>query len=534
MTAAETQVDAEATAPAATTRPRRSWRAGLASVAAGALVGFSLPPWGWWPLAFIGLAIYSSLLRPDSWRTRWSRGFLFTLGWLGPGMAWMWFLTPPGYVIAVAIFAVVHGAAAAIAPSGRWRWFGLPAAFTLAETLRFCFPFGGVPLASLAISQVAGPLAPVARVGGPLLMTFVTMLAAQGLLAGVTTIVSSMYGTDPGATNTPAAVIASLLPALVAAVVTTGLIGVGSIRMVHSTGRTIRVAFVQGGGPQGTHAIDTDPRLVVERHLAATDTLQPGPDLVIWPENVINVANFATSVERTEVAAEARRLNAPLLVGVTEDTGDGKHFFNAQVVVLPDGSIGGRYDKVRRVPFGEYVPLRGLLESLGAPLQAIPRDAVAGTGPAYLDTPVGRVAVVISWEVFFAGRARDGVKHGGELLINPTNGSSYTWTILQSQQVASSRLRAIETDRWVVQTAPTGFSAFISPDGDVIQRTSVSEAAVRQQEVVMRRGETLAVRIGDKPWVLLVFVTLMLSVWLDRRRQSFRPVRPPEPVPDRA
>ena len=66
---------------------------------------------------------------------------------------------------------------------------------------------------------------------------------------------------------------------------------------------------------------------------------------------------------------------------------------------------------------------------------------------------------MISWEVFFGGRAREGVKHGGEVLLNPTNGASYTGTIVQTQQVASSRLRAIETGRWLVQAAPTGLLA---------------------------------------------------------------------------
>ena len=58
--------------------------------------------------------------------------------------------------------------------------------------------------------------------------------------------------------------------------------------------------------------------------------------------------------------------------------------------------------------------------------------------------------------MFFGGRAREAVKEGGEALLNPTNGASYTGTIVQTQQVASSRLRAIETGRWVVQAAPDG------------------------------------------------------------------------------
>ena len=158
------------------------------------------------------------------------------------------------------------------------------------------------------------------------------------------------------------------------------------------TGRTIEVAFVQGGGPQGTRASNTRARDVVERHLAATRTLAPGPDLVVWPENVIDVARFETSVERDEVAAEAERLGVPIIVGITEEAVGRDAFVNTQVVVLPDGTISSRYEKVRRVPFGEYMPMRGLLKSLGAPVDQVPRDAVAGTGPAYLDTPEGRVA----------------------------------------------------------------------------------------------------------------------------------------------
>ena len=97
---------------------------------------------------------------------------------------------------------------------------------------------------------------------------------------------------------------------------------------------------------------------------------------------------------------------------------------------------------------------------------------------------------MISWEVFFGGRARDAVEHGGEVILNPTNGASYTGTIVQTQQVASSRLRAIETGRWVVQAAPTGFSEFVTPDGTVIDRTAVSEQAVIRHVVELRDGRT--------------------------------------------
>lgn len=474
--------------------------AGLAALGAGHLVAASLPPWGWWPLAFVGIAIAYRLTDTPSARTRFGRAWLFSIGWLAPGMGWMWFLTAPGYIVAVALFGSLHAGAVVVAGTGRWRWLAFPAAFTLAEALRFSFPFGGVPLASLAISQVAGPLAPLVRVGGPLLLTWATLQVGVAIA-----LVYERRELRPAVTAAPVGVL--LMFAVVAPAGT-------------PTGETIDVAFVQGGGPQGTRAIDTSSREVVERHLAATRTIEPGPDLVIWPENVIDVEQFEGSVEHAEVAAEAARLDAPLVVGITEDAPGRDAFLNAQVVVLPDGTIASRYEKVRRVPFGEYIPLRGPLRAIGAPVDQVPRDAVAGTGPAYVDTPAGRLAVVISWEVFFGGRARDGIREGGVLLINPTNGSSYTGTVLQSQQVASSRLRAIETGRWEVQVSPTGFSAFVSPTGEVFDRTAVSERAVHTRAVELRTGETIYVRVGDAPVILAAGLALVAVLILARRARA--------------
>ena len=169
------------------------------------------------------------------------------------------------------------------------------------------------------------------------------------------------------------------------------------------------------------------------------------------------------------------------------------------------------------MPFGEYVPLRGLLEKVASGLPG--RDAIAGDNPAVLDTPVGRVGVVISWEVFFDTRARDAIGHGGRVLLNPTNGSSYWLTQVQSQQIASSRLRAMETGRWVLQAAPTGFSAIVTPSGDVVDRTGISERRVLHGTIGVREGQTWATRVGDRPMLLLALV-LYAVAWLVARRTS--------------
>jgi apolipoprotein N-acyltransferase len=397
------------------------------------------------------------------------------------------------------------------APTGRWRVLGRPAAFSLVEALRFSFPFGGVPLASLGISQVSGPLAGIARIGGVILITWVVFSLGFALGAMV----------DAARSRRPDWIAFGGLTAVVVVLAASFVAPRGT-----GTGRTLDVVAVQGGGAQGTSALDVPSIEVTERHLEATRTIEPDPsiDVVVWPENVVDTDDFAISEQLAAIRVEAARLGVPIAVGVTEDVpGRPGKITNAQVVINPDGTVASRYDKVRRVPFGEYVPLRGILESLGAPVDQVPTDAVAGTTPAVIELPDGTpLAVAISWEVFFGGRAREGVKAGGELIINPTNGASYTGTILQTQQVASSRLRAIETGRWVVQAAPTGFSAFVTPGGDVIDRTAVSERAVIRHVVELRTGRTWSVRLGDAPWIVLLLLELA-AAWvlttLDRSRR---------------
>jgi len=492
-------------------------RSAALAVLGGVAVALALPPWGFWPLAFLGVALFEIALgEHPTGRQRLARGWLFGAGWMYPGMAWMWFLTAPGYLVAAAMFAGLHALAAYAAPTGRWRVIGRPAAHLIVEAIRFVVPFGGVPLASLAIGQAGGPFAGAVRVGGALLLSWF-VLQVGFALAGPSPFVPRMArrrgATAKAEPHGAVALAVALLVVALAALAPDGTGGAG--------GRTLHVTAVQGGGPQGTSAIDTSSRDVLDRHLAATRTIAPGStDLVVWPENVIDVPVLEGSAELALVVAEARRIRAPFAVGITDDV-PGNRFANAQVIVTPDGEVVSRYDKVVRVPFGEYMPLRGLSEALGAPTDQVPRDARPGEGPAVLDVPNGpRLGVVISWEVFFGRRADDGVDRGAELIINPTNGSSYTWTILQTQQVASSRLRAIEQGRWVVQVAPTGFSAFITPDGEVLDRTAVSEQSVIRRTVSLATERTWYGRIGDLPIVLLGIAVLAWS-WRERGRAAW-------------
>ncbi len=479
-------------------------------VLAGVCIAAAVPPWGWWPLAFVGVALLDRLIAGQGWRRRFARTWLVAAAWLLPGMVWMFDFTAPGYLVAVTIFSAFFGVAAALCPPGRGRWIALPALITLAEMARWRFPFGGEPLATLAMSQADAPLGQTARLLGSYLIVGLVVLGGIALSA---------------AWDRQWWVSGSIVVGLV---LVTALAGVAP--RGHDIGH-LRVAVVQGGGPQHTRAVDTDNWVVFQREVEATETIKGPVDLVLWPEDVVGLEGTLAENPRyeNEISRLARQLHTTMVVGVTEGVSD-THFRNASIVFNPDGSVGDRYDKVRRVPFGEYVPFRSLIEKVAGPNSGLPeRDAIPGTKPAVVHTQVGTLGVVISWEVFFADRARDAISHGGTVLLNPTNGSSYWLDVLQSQQIASSRLRAIETGRWTLQASPTGFSAILTPDGRVTQRTGISEQKVLTQIIAERQGQTWATDVG--PWPVLVLSLLAVAfAWVLARRSATRdPGEPGDP-----
>jgi apolipoprotein N-acyltransferase len=363
------------------------------------------------------------------------------------------------------------------------------------------------------MASVATPWAIAARFLGSPFLVFVTVVIAAGLRDAVV------------ARRVPWAPIGTLCAAV--ALGWLGGIGVDTVR-------TIDVVVVQGGGPQNTRADTCENRRVFERHVAATERIAEDTpvDLILWPEDVVHPVEEgiptpsrcdAPVLRADEALAELQRLaeryDAIIVSGWFEPSADRTANENYSIITNPDGTAGDRYDKVRLVPFGEFVPLRSFLENFSDELPG--RDVRPGTGPAVLDSEFGPLGVSISWEIFFDYRARDAIGNGGRVLLNPTNGSSYWLTIVQTQQVASSRLRAIENDRWVLQAAPTGFSAIVGNDGAVHQRTAVSESAILRQAVPLREGRTLATVVG--PWPML-FLSLVVLGRAHRRGPA--PVRP--------
>jgi len=464
------------------------------------------------------MALWVELLADSRPHHRAGLSALVSACWLGPATIWMVDMTLAGWPLAIAGFAAMHAAAGALVAAPR-RHVAFPAAFTLAEFLRWSWPFGGVPLATMSMAQVSGPLGEVVRFGGPLLLTALTSVAGVTLAA---LLAGRLRATATG--------VALLIAAALAGPAAPGTQVVDSSGTVNETAH-ITVAVVQGGGPQNTRADVCTQRAVFQRHIDATYSNVQGPvDLVLWPEDVVHPrpdsqANLAVCDEPLLTSSEARSrlselagsLDAVLVAGFFGRNADDESNRNYVVVFDAAGVPGDTYDNVRLVPFGEFVPLRSTVERFSDELPA--RDVRAGNSgePATVDTPLGPRGVVISWEVFFEGRARSAIGDGdGLVLLNPTNGSSYWLTVVQSQQIASSRLRALETGRWVLQAAPTGFSAVVDPAGEVISRSGISEARVLLETVELRSGDTLAVRFGPWPTVVAAAFAISMSLGLGR------------------
>lgn len=457
----------------------RTARAGVA----GLLVAASLPPWGWWPLGLAGAAVLVTALEGEPWRARARAGAVFGIAQFAVGLWWMHEFTLPGYILCTLLQASFFAVGAGLVhPRRIWT---VPAALVVAEAARGNWPLGGLPLGGAALGQVGGPLAPVARVGGELLLIGIVGVAGVALVA----LARGRW---------LAAGVASVVVMLAA-------IGGATSPSGHRTG-VIRVAAVQGGGTRGLRAIRRQATVAFDAQVRATRRVRSPVDVVLWPEDVVDVDAIEGSPEASLIGDLARSLDATVIAGVVEDDGVTR-FRNAAIAWAASGEIAGRYDKVHRVPFGEYIPLRGLVRHLGN-VDAVPRDATAGRGPGVLQTKGGRVGVAISYEVFFADRARAAARAGGRVLLVPTNASSFTTSQVPGQELAAARLRAIETGRSTVQSAPTGYSAVVDHAGNVRRRTALGRAAVLQSAVTLRSGSTPATTLGPWPFVLAALACL--------------------------
>jgi apolipoprotein N-acyltransferase len=527
------------------------------SILAGVGLALSLPPWGFWILAFPAAGLLWWRLDGLRPRTRLWAGWLAGLGCFVPGLMWARAFTLAGAIALVLIEALFPAVACLFVPSRPIgaRALAYPAALTLAEAARMSWPFGGLPLGGVFLGQAGGPVLGVARLGGPLLLTaavFTGGVAVAGL-AQVTVRATTRTRTGASAerwletrrwlgTKRALRTQRALGPES-----STGresgrptLVLVGSVALVavvlisiiadHAPDGgpargTVTAAAVQGGGVRGFRKSQVDPAVVLAAQYAATARMQQldhghAPQLVLWPEDVVSLtAPLDGSAAERSLSKLAVTLHSTLVVGLTENVST-TAFRNEMVAWGPNGAIVSRFEKVHRVPFGEYVPYRGFFGHL-ADLSSVPLDAIPGTGTGLLPTPAAPLGALVSFEVFYADRGRSSVRAGAQLLIVPTNTSSYSTSQVPTQEIAAAQVQAVEQGRDLIQAAPTGLSGVVDHRGRILDRSTLGTRQVIFATLDRRSGETLYVRYGDAPVLALAGLAL-LGGWSMYARESRR------------
>jgi len=467
----------------------------------GAVASFALPPFGLWPLALLGVAFFLLACEDHPVGTRSLTGLAFGLGLFVPGLWWAQHFSVYGAFLLMIVEAAFFAAAGAAVTPGRGRTLSAIGALTLAEALRERWPLGGLPIGGFPLGQANGPLMALARIAGPLGIVLGITVAAAGTRVLVTALaVRNTSGYDAGRRWVHAL---GLLGAV------TGAVIVGVLAPSGGPSHGARsAAAVQGGGARGTSAQQVAPVSVTDATLAALEKVPVGTELTVLPEDVIGLPGpLAGSWQQDALKSQATQLATTLLAGVTAPRG-ASSFDNYVIAYGSNGQVLGRVVKVHRVPFGEYVPARSWISKV-ANISGVPRDAVAGTRPEILSTPAGRLGVLISFEVFFSDRSGDAVAHGADLLVVPTNTTSYPSSQMPSQELAAARIQAVERGRDLVQASPTGFSAIIDNMGNVRARSALSSQAVVSGTVQLRDGQTPYSRFGDLPVLALAIGCLL-------------------------
>jgi apolipoprotein N-acyltransferase len=447
-------------------------------------------------------------------RTRLWSGWLAGLGCYALGLFWARAFNWYGALALILIEALFVAAAAALTPPQRGRALAFVAAGTLTEALRMSFPFGGLPIGGIFLGQADGPLLQTARLGGPLLLTASVLAGGVGLATMVCALAARRRQAGGPSLGRGLVVLGGVaLLVLIGALAPDGGAPV----------RTITVALVQGGGQRGLDKEEVAPASVFSAQVAATYTVtrrRPAPDLVLWPEDVIALGvPLAGSPQAALMSNLARQMRTTVVAGVTEPA-PGNAFRNEIVAWGPTGRVVSEFEKVHRVPFGEYVPYRSFFSHL-ANLSEVPSDAVPGHGSGLMRTPAGPLGTLVSFEVFYADRSHSSVRAGAQLLIVPTNTSSYTTAQVPTQEVAADAIQAVETGRDLVQAAPTGYSTVVTQRGVVEARSVLARRQVLVATVALRRGFTPYDHLGDPPFLIALALALAAGWFRQRRTASY-------------
>lgn len=467
----------------------------LAVVLSALLMWAAFPPLDLGPLAFVApIPFFWALRHIERGGEAVTLGFLWGSLFYGVLLYWISVL---GFVawfpltIALGSFFAVYAFVVwsfRLWPAWRW-WLIVIGSWVVLEFIRARFPFGGFPWGNIGY----------AASGFPPLIGSVQWLGPEGwsilaiaFSAGVALMIEDQkhnwrFVVDPA--------VAVLLLAIA-----------GSLFPPSTDGTTLRVAIVQGNSPCPMVHCQNESRRIYESHLALTETIPDNSvDLVVWPENATGTPFEPDSNDtvRSAIIDQASRIGAYFLVSGTRVVPpDG--FLNVNVLYSPDGVFLGEYQKRHPVPFGEYVPLRGLLGFIPQ-LDQVPRDMISGTEPVVFPIGDDLLGSVISFEGAIARSVQSVAANGSQAMVVSTNESSFGETVASDQLIDMTRVNAAAIGQDLIHAAITGRSTFIGADGSVGEKTGLYEEAVLYGNVTMRdAGPTIYTRFPH--WATLLAV----------------------------
>ncbi|EAR22226.1 apolipoprotein N-acyltransferase [Nitrococcus mobilis] len=491
------------------------WGLGVALLA-GAAMPLGFAPFNQWLVPVVALAVLFAIVTVAPTRRALGASYLFGIAYVALSCYWIYISVSHygGGVFAGVLVTMLLTLIAALYPLlacalGKYLGRGnrcrtlvlaLPLAWVLIEWIR-SWLFSGTTWLTVGYTQIDGPLSGIAPVFGTYGISLAVVLIA-GSLAGVV-----------------------LRPArtwLMVFVVTLGVSLLGGWGLDRSwtapQGEPIRVALVQGDFAQEQKWLPQHRLATLERYRHLTER-HFGADLVIWPETAVPAYYHEVSAAYLDpLAREAARYGTTILTGVPVVDPVRNIAFNA---VARLGVPPAFYYKRHLVPFGEYVPFRAVfgntLDVLGAPMG----DFAAGESSTLLLVAGQRIGVSICYEITF-GKAIAAALPAADLLVNVSNDAWFGDSLAPYQHLEMARMRARETQRYLLRATNTGLTSIIDARGRVREHGPLFQPVVVTGQAQPRIGATPYVIWTDYPVVAGVLFGLAGSaLWPRRRADGF-------------
>jgi len=489
-------------------------RSAALAAATGLAAAAGQAPLGLWWLALPALSFLTwqvaraPVLRAGLWRG-WCAGvgyFTGTLFWIvEPFMVdaahdgWMAPFALAGMAGGMALFWMLAAAVAALGrgPGGRAAGFAVGLAAT--DLLR-SYVLTGFPWVLAGHIWIGTPVAQGAAIVGPIGLSILTMA-----LAAAPVVAQDLRGRAVGAAGAAA---------LLAAVW-----GFGAARMATpaATGDLVRVRLVQ---PNATQALKWLPGMwdtFIERQMRASEAPSAKPlDLVVWPETALPYLLEDSGDLISE--AVSRDGGVPVILGVQR--AEGPLIYNSLIATDRTGTVRAVYDKHHLVPFGEYLPFGDFLARFGLTAFAATTGHAytAGSGPTVIDLGrAGKILPLICYEAAFPQDLR-GVPLRADWILQITNDAWFGTLSGPWQNLAQSRLRAIEQGLPLIRVANTGITAAIDPMGRVIASLPEDRDGFLDVDVPRPLPATLYARTGDGPATMLLLGCILALVLARRKR----------------